>query len=189
VRAIVEDPVFISYLGLDDDPWGILDALRHNPQASVEHRDRNWPWYRAEQWTDGISYEYLTSRPRHASRQVRGALMARPWSSQSVGVVFISHFRRGVRGDSAVLAQREQDLEVRKWLEESGGVESEHLQWTSLVDTHWIESWNLVLSNEEFKRDFLHVKRPSPRFACKLQPPSGRLNLYLVMIPSTVTVK
>ena len=51
------------------------------------------------------------------------------------GLVIVSHFRCGVRGDSSVLAQRDQDLEVKKWLEESGGVESENLRWISFVDT------------------------------------------------------
>jgi hypothetical protein len=55
-----------------------------------------------------------------------------------LGLIFVSHFRPWIIGDSIVLAQREQDLEVRKWLEESGGVEPEHLQWASLVDTKWI---------------------------------------------------
>ena len=83
------------------------------------------------------------------------------------GLVIVSHFRHGVRGDSSVLAQRDQDLEVKKWLEESGGVESENLQWISFVDTmsitltgtrpkpscvNWSDWSDVVLvSNEEHK--------------------------------------
>jgi hypothetical protein len=85
--------------------------------------------------------------------------------SSQLGLTFISHFRRPdwVMGESIELAQREQDLEVRKWLEESGGVEPKHLQWISLLDTKRITlngmkprrcdiKWpDGFISNEEFK--------------------------------------
>jgi hypothetical protein len=92
------------------------------------------------------------------------------------GIAFISHFRRGVTGDSSVLTQRDQDLEVKKWLEESGGVESENLQWISFVDTTWIAltgttptpsnvDWSGLehpISNEEFKAKLEAYYRDHP---------------------------
>jgi hypothetical protein len=90
-----------------------------------------------------------------------------PWPvdtpSSQMGLMFISHFRRWVMGESLELVQREQDLEVRKWLEESGGVEPKHLQWVSLLDTYRVclngtkprrcdIKWpDGPISNEEFK--------------------------------------
>jgi len=86
-----------------------------------------------------------------------------------MGLIFISHFHPWVVGESIQLAQREKDLEVRKWLEESGGlgVDLKHqLQWVSLLDTKLITlngirpqrcdlKWpDGPISNEEFKAKF-----------------------------------
>ena len=67
---------------------------------------------------NGIPNRQLAIPPKDPSRQFGWAL-ATVWKSP--GLIVVSHFRRSVRGDiSSVLALRDQDLAVKKWLEESG---------------------------------------------------------------------